>query len=445
MLFDLLINNIIAPKIVKFSNLNIVFKTIKSLNPKDYTSIIKTAQRLVSKGKIIEKNGVVLSYLKSIEETKLPENSDNKKITFNDFIKELRYFIEFKSLNRSKERFQINKLYLSALQFKSNLILKKQLHNWSKQKNKILTLFKLFSKKEVTMLINFIHPNQLDCINNFNSILNIISYKPLQDYLNLDSSYKLTYKVLNTWSKQSIIINEPSEILYFLFEEILVHSSIDASELIEKLQNIHPSLNLNQKALVSSILKTSMNSVDEITEITSDGLVSNDLKDSIYVNNAGMIIIWPFLSTLYSKLGLLDGKEFIDDYSLQKAVLMLHYIVFGDEKFEESNLVLNKILCGASPDFFVDTTLRLNEMDKSIGEQLLIAVTKNWEKLDNTSVRGLRESFLKRDGIIKKNENNYTLIVEAKPFDLLLKTIPWNIMMIQTSFMDIRLLVEWKI
>ena len=444
-LFDLLINNIIAPKIIKLSNLDIVLKTIKLLNSKDYISIIKTAQNLVSKGKIIEKNGVVLSYLESIEETNLSENLESKKMTFNDFIKELRYYVEFKSLDRSKEIYQINKLFIFILQFKSNLILKKQLHNWSKQKNKSLTLFKLFNKTEVTMLINFIHPKQLDCINNFNSILNIINYKPLQDYLNLDSSYKLTYKVLNIWSKQSIIINDPSEILYLLFEEILAHPNIDAAELIEKLQNIHSSLNLSQKALVSSILKISMNSVDDIKEVASDGLVPNDLKDSIYVNNAGMIIIWPFLSTLCSKLGLLEGKEFKDDYSLQKAVLMLHYIVFGDENFEESNLVLNKILCGTSPDFFVDTSLRLSEMDKSIGEQMLTAVTKNWEKLDNTSARGLRESFLKRNGIIKKNENNYTLIVEGKPFDMLLKTIPWNIMMIQTSFMDIRLLVEWKI
>jgi hypothetical protein len=84
-------------------------------------------------------------------------------------------------------------------------------------------------------------------------------------------------------------------------------------------------------------------------------------------------------------------------------------------------------------------------MEKSIGDQLLNAVTKNWEKLNNTSVKGLRESFLQRAGVIKKTENNYTLTVETKPFDLLLKTIPWNIMMIQTSFMDSRLLVEWKI
>jgi len=450
-IYDLLISNIIAPKIIKISNLAIIFNKIKLLSPKEYTSILKTAQKLVSNEKINEKNGVILSYLSSIEETKLSEESHNynhgfDQITFNDFLRELRYFVEFKSLNRSKGIVHTDKLYLSILKFKSNLILKKQLHNWSKQENKIQPLLKLFNEKEVTMLINFIHPKQLDYIVNFNSILNIINYKPLDDYLNLRSNYKLTFKVLNTWSKQNIIINDPSEILYLLFEEISTHPNVDSLELIEQLQKIHPSLNLEQKTLVSSILKTSMNSVDVIIpEIISDKSVSNDLKDSIYINNAGMIIIWPFLSTLYSKLGLLNGKSFIDDYSLQKAILMLHYIVFEDDNFEEPNLILNKILCGASPDFFVDTSVSLNEMEKRIGDQLLTAVTKNWEKLDNTSARGLRESFLKREGIIKKNENNYTLIVEGKPFDMLLKTIPWNIMMIQTSFMDIRLLIEWKI
>ena len=36
-----------------------------------------------------------------------------------------------------------------------------------------------------------IHPDLLDCVNIFNSILNIINYKPIQQYLNLNSDYKL--------------------------------------------------------------------------------------------------------------------------------------------------------------------------------------------------------------------------------------------------------------
>jgi hypothetical protein len=450
-IYDLIINNILAHKIIKLSNLIYVFNKIKDLNPVDYNSILKTGQKLVSNSKISDRNGVVFSFLKSIKKTNLSIdtdilNSDIKQITFNNFIKELRYFVEFKSLNRLNQVLQTDKLYLSLLKFRSNLILKKQLHGWSRQESKIKTLLKLFKGKDITLLINFIHPDLLDCVNVFNSILNSINYKPIQQYLNLNSDYKLTFKILNIWSKQNIIINDPSEIIFLLFEEVSAHPNIDSDELTQNIQHIQPSLNMIQKSLLSSILKRSINSYDiNSIDIISDNSITEDIKDSIYITNAGMIIIWPFLSTLCSKLGLLEGKTFIDDHSLQKAVLMLHYIVFGDEKFEESNLILNKILCGVSPDFFVDTSLRLNEMEKSIGDQLLNAVTKNWEKLNNTSVKGLRESFLQRAGVIKKTENNYTLTVETKPFDLLLKTIPWNIMMIQTSFMDSRLLVEWKI
>ena len=450
-IYDLIINNILAHKIIKLSNLIYVFNKIKDLNPVDYNSILKTGQKLVSNGKISDTNGVVFSFLKFIKKTNLSTdtdilNSDIKQITFNNFIKELRYFVEFKSLNRLNQVLQTDKLYLSLLKFRSNLILKKQLHGWSRQESKIKTLLKLFKDKDITLLINFIHPDLLDCVNVFNSILNSINYKPIQQYLNLNSDYKLTFKILNIWSKQNIIINDPSEIIFLLFEEVSAHPNVDSDELTQNIQNIQPSLNMIQKSLLSSILKRSINSYDiNSIDIISDNSITEDIKDSIYITNAGMIIIWPFLSTLCSKLGLLEGKTFIDDHSLQKAVLMLHYIVFGDEKFEESNLILNKILCGVSPDFFVDTSLRLNEMEKSIGDQLLNAVTKNWEKLNNTSVKGLRESFLQRAGVIKKTENNYTLTVETKPFDLLLKTIPWNIMMIQTSFMDSRLLVEWKI
>ena len=450
-IYDLIINNILAHKIIKLSNLIYVFNKIKDLNPVDYNSILKTGQKLVSNSKISDTNGVVFSFLKFIKKTNLSTdtdilNSDIKQIAFNNFIKELRYFVEFKSLNRLNQVLQTDKLYLSILKFRSNLILKKQLHGWSRQESKIKTLLKLFKDKDIILLINFIHPDLLDCVNVFNSILNSINYKPIQQYLNLNSDYKLTFKILNIWSKQNIIINDPSEIIFLLFEEVSAHPNIDSDELTQNIQNIQPSLNMIQKSLLSSILKRSINSYDiNSIDIISDNSITEDIKDSIYITNAGMIIIWPFLSTLCSKLGLLEGKTFIDDHSLQKAVLMLHYIVFGDEKFEESNLILNKILCGVSPDFFVDTSLRLNEMEKSIGDQLLNAVTKNWEKLNNTSVKGLRESFLQRAGVIKKTENNYTLTVETKPFDLLLKTIPWNIMMIQTSFMDSRLLVEWKI
>lgn len=444
-LYELLINNIINQKIVKLSNLTSLFNKIKLSLPQEYKSILKIGQEQISKGKISDKKGIVFSFLNSIENKNLIINSDINEISFNNFIKELRYFVEFKSLNRLNEKFQTEQLYSYLLKFKSNLILKKQIHTWSRQEIKIKTLLKLFEGKNKTLLLDFIYPKLLDSLNTFNAILKIINHNSVQYYLNLNSELKLMLKILNIWSRQNIIINHPSEIIQILFDEVLTHSSLDSVELKKNLEKIHPVLNIEQKNLLSFTLQKSINNINENDTVLSNNSFSDENEDSIYINNAGIVIIWPFLSTLYSKLGYLEGKTFKDDYSLQKAVLILHYIVFGNQQFEESNLILNKILCGATPEFFVDTSIRFNEMEKNIGDQLLIAVTKNWDKLDNTSIVGLRESFLKRDGVIKKAENNFTLFVEKKPFDLLLKTIPWNISMIQTSFMDIRLLVEWKI
>ena len=450
--YNLLLNNIVAYQIVKQRNLVAVLNNLKTSQPSLYKVIVERAKDLVSSKTITNKNGLIIPYLKSIESntkisSKVSDEDEDNTLTFSNFIKRLRYFIEFKSFDRTKKSISKDELYHSIILFKSNLILKKQLHTWSKQKSKILTLFKVFPKKEFLTLVDIIHPKQLEYINNFNSILNQLNYRSFQEYLNLNSTEEFTFKILNIWSKYNTIIDSPVELIYSLLEELITHPSIEPKVMIDEFESILPTVNLNQKEIIVFFLKKLLvkPTAIENDNVSSVDVVSLESKDSMYVSNAGLIIIWPFLSTLYNKLELINGKEFIDDYSLQKAILIMHYIVFGDDNLDEPNLILNKILCGASPDYFVDTSIELSDLDKSMGDSLLIAVTKNWDKLNNTSKQGLRDSFLKRNGVIKKKEANYILFVEVKPFDLLLKTIPWNISMIQTSFMDIRLLVEWKI
>ena len=68
----------------------------------------------------------------------------------------------------------------------------------------------------------------------------------------------------------------------------------------------------------------------------------------------------------------------------------------------------------------------------------------NWEKLKNSSPDTIRTSFFIREGILQNDEDDYKLVVDVKAYDLILKTIPWNISMIQTRFMKKRLNVEWK-
>jgi hypothetical protein len=104
---------------------------------------------------------------------------------------------------------------------------------------------------------------------------------------------------------------------------------------------------------------------------------------------------------------------------------------------------LNKIICGASLDMFVDINIPLEQFELDLCESLLNSVIKNWEKINGSSVSTLRETFLIREGSLRKFNSDYNLNIEKKTFDVLLNTLPWNIKMIQTSLMKNRILVDW--
>ena len=166
--------------------------------------------------------------------------------------------------------------------------------------------------------------------------------------------------------------------------------------------------------------------------------------ESLLVENAGLVLLWPFLSRLFDKLNLLENGSFIDNESQQKAILLSEYLVIGKTEFQESFLSLNKIICGAPPDMFVDINLTLQKFELELCESLLNSVIKNWEKIENSSISTLRESFLIRQGTLSKFGSDFNLKIEKKAFDVLLDTLPWNISMIQTSFMKNRILVDWR-
>jgi hypothetical protein len=139
----------------------------------------------------------------------------------------------------------------------------------------------------------------------------------------------------------------------------------------------------------------------------------------------------------------LENGAFTDDESHQKAILLSQYLVTGKTVFEESFLALNKIICGASLDMFVDINIPLEQFELDLCESLLNSVIKNWEKINGSSVSTLRETFLIREGSLRKFNSDYNLNIEKKTFDVLLNTLPWNIKMIQTSLMKNRILVDW--
>ena len=117
-------------------------------------------------------------------------------------------------------------------------------------------------------------------------------------------------------------------------------------------------------------------------------------------------------------------------------------MVNGDLKLKNTELTLNKILCGIELDYDFDETIDLNDYELNLCNMALNAVLKQWKKIK--SVRSLREWFFKREGVLIEKDLEYNLIVEKKSQDLLLKFVPWGFLMVKSKIMKKKILVNWK-
>jgi hypothetical protein len=63
--------------------------------------------------------------------------------------------------------------------------------------------------------------------------------------------------------------------------------------------------------------------------------------------------------------------------------------------------------------------------------------------LKNTSANGLREGFLKRDGLLTRQDRGWLLRVEKKTLDVLLEKIPWGYGLIRLPWNEYLVTVEW--
>lgn len=169
----------------------------------------------------------------------------------------------------------------------------------------------------------------------------------------------------------------------------------------------------------------------------------DELNDALYIHNAGLVILAPFLPRFFQQLGMLEDDFFSTEVDAERAVHLLQYLVSGRQETPEHLLVFNKILCGLPLDYPVSSFIEITEAENSMARSLLNAVLQNWDKMSNSSVENLRDSFLLREGLLKEKEDHWGLVVESKSYDILLSFLPWKISVIHLPWMEKRVEVEW--
>ncbi|OXA95878.1 contractile injection system tape measure protein [Flavobacterium hercynium] len=205
----------------------------------------------------------------------------------------------------------------------------------------------------------------------------------------------------------------------------------------------------NKEEVLKKTNFTETNIPTEMAEMKTEGAYNDELPalqegEKIYIENAGLVLLHPFLSTLFDRTGLVKNGEFVDEEAKSRAPHLLQYLVNFEEESPEHALLLNKILCGIEYQEAITSEVQLSDLEKETANQLLYVVTQQWEKLKNTSINGLQESFLQRSGSLSLSDEGWVLVVENKAFDVLLQTLPWGLSFIKNSWMTEPIFVEWS-
>jgi hypothetical protein len=174
-----------------------------------------------------------------------------------------------------------------------------------------------------------------------------------------------------------------------------------------------------------------------------EGDLSFSAADELYIGNAGLVILWPFLGHFFARLGLLDGKQFTDQAARQRAVGLLHYVA-AERDFPEYLLPLNKVLCGMPLAEVFDFGPPLSESEAEECMDLLRAAIAQAPILRDMSVAGFQGTFLLRRGVLSERDGAWLLRVERETYDIVLDAFPWGWEWVKLPWMEAPLRVEWS-
>lgn len=172
---------------------------------------------------------------------------------------------------------------------------------------------------------------------------------------------------------------------------------------------------------------------------------TSEVLSNLKVPNAGLTLLWPFFQRLFAMLDYLNEENvFKSNVERSRAVRLLHYVCGFDWDEPEYHLTLNKILCGMPFSERMEPELEITAQELEISEQMLQGIIQNWQHLGATSVSGLQESFLRRDGFLEKEDENWTLKVEKKGIDVLIDHMPWSYASVILRWMPGAIYVDWR-
>jgi hypothetical protein len=163
-------------------------------------------------------------------------------------------------------------------------------------------------------------------------------------------------------------------------------------------------------------------------------------KTNFIAENAGLVLIHPFLKMFFTNVGLLNDKELTDPV---RAAHYLHYAATGREYDFEFSMTFEKYICGVPLSEPIEKNIEISDEVKASIDEMLLAVLGHWKALKTESIDLLRHEFLMREGKVIIDESSPRIIVERKTVDIMLDKLPWGLGIVGFPWKDELIYVEW--
>lgn len=331
-----------------------------------------------------------------------------------------------------------------------------QLHAKQQDENKKILLYYFTENEQSIPMLNALSQD-LELMKFLSPILDVV--KRLVDFVqrkwNIRIHNQLLLQIVFKFSKNAAHRSQ-RELLHELWN--LIQRSLSRKQQVVLLKEFllphNSEMLINQLNLIlekepnplSAALKQELEKEDPENDEEEEKIIDLEENNKItqFIDNAGLVLITPFLPRLFSMLALTENGKFKNRDAQIKAIFLMQYAVFGNGEFPEYTMQLNKLLSNFKTGVPIPLKSILTDEEKNTVDGMLEGVLQNWGRLTNTTVAGLQEGFLRREGRLEEQEEIHLLTIESKAYDMLLDHVPWNFRTIKFSWMKKAIQVKWR-
>ncbi|WP_144282614.1 contractile injection system tape measure protein [Chryseobacterium echinoideorum] len=295
------------------------------------------------------------------------------------------------------------------------------------------TEFKINLEKNAVKVISKLN------YNNRNLLWEIV-LNGLSEYLKSSSSDLKKYLLQQIQEKTSSDLLLSKKIQQTWKTIVEIFPFIKEDESFESIENSRESN--SESALISTeqknrVIKDELKKTEEYLN-QKDDLISNDEQ---YIQNAGLILIHPFLKTFFEHCDLFDSKN-NRLLNPELCAHLLHYIATGKTNAPEYDMAFEKFLCNIPSHQTINRHIKLTRKHKTQAENVIESVQHNWSAMKKSSIALLQNEFFQRPGKLVI-DHDYTLTVERKTQDILLEKLGWGIGLVKLPWQEKFIFINW--